>query len=171
MKKYNIKRRTISQTNSSRKLSEITKLKISKKTKKRFNNPKNNPMFGKSHTEEAKEKMVKNHPRISGKDHHLYNPNLTNKDRIERRGIPKYKQWSKNILNLFNYTCQSCNDSTGGNLVAHHLEGWHWCKELRYEINNGICLCENCHNAFHKIFGYIYNTTKQYVQFIVLYNE
>lgn len=169
-KEYNISRRNQSETNKIRPISKEMKSKISKKAKERFKNPKNNPMYGKKHTIESRKKISLNHSKISGKDHHLYKPELSEKDRIDRRGIPKYRIWSQNIQKLFNYTCQVCTDKTGGNLVAHHLEGYHWCKELRSDLNNGICLCDTCHIKFHKQYGTVYNTTEQFIKFIGVYN-
>ena len=48
---------------------------------------------------------------------------------------------------------------------SHHLDGYDWCKERRIDINNGVCLCENCHKEFHKIYGYGNNTKEQYIEF------
>jgi hypothetical protein len=165
LKKYKIKRRTKTETNKIRKISNKTKKKISIKAKIRFRIPKNNPMFGKKHTLQSVLKMIKNHPHISGKNHYNYNPNITNKERINKRFPLKYQRWTQSILKFYNYTCQICGDNKGHNLVAHHLNGWHWCKELRIDKFNGICLCENCHKNFHSTYGYKYNTIEQFLMF------
>lgn len=166
MKIYEIPRRSISETNHLRTFSEKTKNKMSKKAKTRFKNPKNNPMYGRKHSKNSLDLMIKNHPRISGKNHFKYNPTLSKKDRISRRCLTQYTDWSKYILKNGKYTCTICKDSKGGNLEAHHLEGYHWCKQLRFEISNGICLCNKCHKLFHKKFGNVFNTTEQFVEFI-----
>ena len=63
-------------------------------------------------------------------------------------------------------TCQYCNDSTGGNLIAHHLDGYANNLELRIILNNGITLCKDCHSKFHNQYGYNNNTKEQFKKFI-----
>ena len=58
--------------------------------------------------------------------------------------------------------CRSC----GGKLTSHHLEGFHWCKDLRFDITNGIPLCLKCHAKFHFIYTSFYNTAEQFLEFI-----
>ena len=87
--------------------------------------------------------------------------------KIENRKITsqEYRNWRTDIFEIGGYTCDKCGDSTGGNLVAHHLESWGSNKELRYSVSNGVCLCKNCHTIFHKIYGFGNNTTQQYLEF------
>lgn len=93
-----------------------------------------------------------------------WNPNLTEEDRGDRRLNYKYKEWVLAIFKIHNYTCNICKEC-GCELNAHHLDGWNWCKEKRYDIANGDCLCEYCHNLFHDIHGRGNNTKEQFNQF------
>lgn len=93
-----------------------------------------------------------------------YNPNLTEQDRIDRRLVPEYIGWSKQILNRDNYTCQICK-VVGGKLAAHHLDGWHWCEKRRFDLTNGITLCNKCHRDFHKKYGRKNNTEQQFLEY------
>lgn len=102
---------------------------------------------------------------LRGKNNPNWNKNLTNKERLIRRNVITNELWIKNIFRRDNYTCQSCFQR-GNKLVAHHLEGYHWCKELRFEESNGVTLCEKCHNIFHKIYTNFWNTTLQYLEYI-----
>jgi len=56
----------------------------------------------------------------------------------------RYKIWRKAVFERDNYTCQVCK-GVGGYLIAHHIKSWAYYPELRYQINNGITLCESCH--------------------------
>lgn len=48
---------------------------------------------------------------------------------------------------------------------AHHLNGWNWCEEGRYDVDNGVTLCESCHLDFHNKYGYGNNTEAQFEQY------
>lgn len=110
-------------------------------------------------------KMQKEKPVLKGKEHYRYNHDLTEEDRMGRRLQEGYNDWSKQVKEKNNYTCQRCGQ-IGGKLCSHHLDGYNWCKEKRLDINNGVCLCEKCHNEFHKIYGKGDNTKEQYMEFI-----
>jgi len=60
----------------------------------------------------------------------------------------KRTRWRLGILKRDNYCCQKCDfkDRTGMKLQAHHIKPVRDCnKEEKYDINNGLCLCLNCH--------------------------
>ena len=63
-----------------------------------------------------------------------------------------------------NYTCDITGER-GGKLNAHHLESWSNNKELRFDINNLVCLSEKIHKEFHSKFGKTNNTKEQYEDF------
>jgi len=61
---------------------------------------------------------------------------------------PQYKKWRSDVFTRDNWTCQTCGIKgceTGGYLVAHHIKSWAKYPELRFDVNNGITLCLECH--------------------------
>ncbi len=101
----------------------------------------------------------------NGDKNRNWNPNLTDEDRKYYRHTTKNKKWRKLVFERDNFICQCCfNDSD--EIRAHHLDGWHWCIEKRYNIDNGITLCYDCHNNFHSICGVMYNTREQFMEFV-----
>ena len=75
-----------------------------------------------------------NHPNWKGgisKDSH----SLTN---------PQYKEWRSKVFERDNWTCQTCGER-GCYLEPHHIKGWAKYPELRFELTNGVTLCQECH--------------------------
>ena len=99
-----------------------------------------------------------------GKLHPRYNHNLTDEEREKRRlSDPDYENWRNQVKQNANYTCDCCG-KRGGELHSHHLYSYSKHKDLRTDINNGVCLCEQCHRQFHSEFGND-NTKEQYQNF------
>lgn len=89
---------------------------------------------------------------------------FTSSQRKRERLLFDQKQLALKCLNLHNFTCNVCGQR-GGVLNAHHLNSWHSHKELRFDIANLVCLCEECHRNFHREFSYKNNTIDQYSAF------
>lgn len=100
-----------------------------------------------------------------GYNHYLYNPNITEEERITIRHYAEYGKWRNEVFERDKYTCQICGDCRGGNLNAHHLNGYTDFPEQRTEVNNGITLCEECHTTFHKQYGFWHNIKEQFYEF------
>lgn len=77
-------------------------------------------------------------------------------------------RFSQKVYKRDNYTCIKCK-KRGGYLNAHHLDGYHWCIKKRDDINNGVTLCRNCHNNFHRIYNNKNNTRQQFEEFMRIY--
>ena len=89
-----------------------------------------------------------------GKDHPNWNPNRSADSRI--RTSNEYLDWRKLVFERDNYTCVCCGNT--GRLNAHHIYAFSNYKELRLDINNGITLCNACHNvnskgSLHNVYG------------------
>ena len=64
------------------------------------------------------------------------------------RRSPAYQEWRVIVLERDKYTCQHC-EQTGGRLVVHHVKTFKMHPELRLVPDNGIVLCNSCHEKLH----------------------
>lgn len=104
---------------------------------------------------------------ISGKNSVHYNPNLSEEDRKrDRRYDPKEREWRIKVFKRDKFTCQKCGKYSRNDANAHHKDAHHWCVERRYDVDNGVTLCSECHQDFHKLYGYKHNTESQYIEWI-----
>lgn len=81
------------------------------------------------------------------------------------------REWTKNVKERDNYICQCCGSNKKRGMAAHHILGWAIHEDKRYDLDNGICLCEKCHNpflkgSFHQSYGTRNNTTEQLLKYI-----
>lgn len=105
---------------------------------------------------------------VTGKNNPRWNHELTEEDRLHSRKYPEYERWRKSVYERDDYTCQKCKSKRGGDLVAHHINGYHWDEVSRVELDNGVTLCEKCHLEFHATYGYGDNDLFQFAQFMDL---
>lgn len=85
------------------------------------------------------------------------------------RTSDRYKTWRMSIFKKSNFKCERCGilSSKGIPLNAHHIYDWKNHIELRFDIDNGITLCENCHRIFHSKF----KSPNNYDQIILFLKE
>lgn len=77
----------------------------------------------------------------------------------DKRDSPDYKKWRNEVYKRDNYCCVKCKSKIKIN--AHHIKSWKYYPELRYEISNGVTLCEKCHIKLHQEKGY--NTSEDVI--------
>ncbi len=151
---------------------KISKALTGKKKKKRSGEHSkrlSNALKGRTFSERHKrnlskalkgKKLSKEHTRkmsevMKGKKNPNWKGGITSKNQQER-GSAKTREWRMAVFLRDNFTCQfcgaRCHRGLGKSvfLVAHHIKSWARHKSLRYDIDNGITLCEDCHSLVHK---------------------
>jgi hypothetical protein len=77
---------------------------------------------------------------------------ITKQNKLDRTRA-EYREWRESVFVRDNYTCQKCGKKNGNGyrvyLQAHHKEKWSDNKEKRFDIDNGITLCKDCHLLEH----------------------
>lgn len=140
----------ISKSRKGQKISDETKKKMSEVRKGR---EATYGFLGKKHTLEARRlnseaKKGENNPRWKGGITEL---------RHQIRNCFEYRMWRSDVFHRDRFICQNCNKK--GTMRAHHIKPFGVileeynimtlqeaidCSEL-WDINNGITLCEKCH--------------------------
>lgn len=132
----------------------------------KYNSGENNHMFGK--------KLDDNHPivirnKLISEDPTLH-PNYKDGNSLDSRNSNKFKEWSEEVKNKYDNTCDCCGYNRRIALKAHHLYSYEANKDIALDVENGVALCANCHEEFHKQYGYGNNTKEQYIIFKEVYN-
>lgn len=73
-------------------------------------------------------------------------------------------QWAIKVKERDNYTCQRCGD-TDRDMHSHHILGYMDNINRRYDLDNGICLCAECHYEYHRIYGKVGSTISDLIEF------
>lgn len=103
-----------------------------------------------------------------------WNPDITDEQRESKRCLPEYRQWRMSVFERDEYTCKCCGGKgvrlgskcKSNYLNAHHIFNFKDWVELRYDVDNGVTLCNLCHHKFHQIYGNRDNTDKQLKEFL-----
>lgn len=74
----------------------------------------------------------------------------TKEERRKLRESPEYEQWRKAVYRRDRWTCQWCH-IRGVKVHAHHVKSFYLHPKLRFVVDNGITLCEECHRKIHKL--------------------
>ena len=98
----------------------------------------------------------------SGENSPMWNGGVTPESEKIRRS-KEYIKWRNSVFLRDNYICQCCGEASGGNLNAHHIYNFSEYTNMRFDINNGITMCDACHNpnkvgSFHYVYGTHNNT-------------
>lgn len=113
---------------------------------------------GKKFSEEWKRKLSEAHKGVKLSEYHKQRQN-ENRRRGElhpfwkggrSRGYKtgyystEYKDWRMKVFVRDNFTCVNCR-KVGCYLTAHHIKSFAHYPELRFDLSNGVTLCDECH--------------------------
>lgn len=104
---------------------------------------------GRKLSREAKRKAIATLEanRRRGEDHPSWKGGITSENRKIRKSS-EYKEWRRQVFERDSYTCRHCQ-VRGGYLHPHHIKSFAEYPELRFEVDNGITLCKECHRKVH----------------------
>lgn len=106
---------------------------------------------------------------LSGENSPHWKSDITMEERNSRmRNCTEYNDMVKRVIARDKHTCQRCGKICNHDAEVHHLDGYSWCKEKRYDDTNCVTLCEECHKNFHLIYTKNNNTKEQYEEWIGL---
>lgn len=85
-------------------------------------------------------------PNMQGENHPQYIKDRTLLVQSEKKHLDgRYREWMFSVKKRDNWKCKISNSDCRGRLESHHILNWKDYPELRYEINNGITLCQAHH--------------------------
>jgi 5-methylcytosine-specific restriction endonuclease McrA len=100
---------------------------------------------GHIHSEETRKRISKNRKgKAMGEKNGVWKGGCS---KYYRMGYytPAYKQWRKSVFERDNFSCRECG-MKDVYLTAHHVKSFAYHPGLRYDLDNGLTLCEPCHS-------------------------
>jgi len=106
--------------------------------------------IGRMWTKESRRKNSESH---KGSKCHFYKGGVSKLKRYKHYNNLDYKIWREDVFKRDNYTCQRCGirSKKGTKVVLHphHIKSYTYYPEIRYDIDNGLTLCVQCHRIEH----------------------
>lgn len=84
-----------------------------------------------------------------GENHYNWKGGITPVNQVLRQSA-EYKIWRDAVFRRDGYQCSFCKHK-GKGLEAHHRRTWSGHPELRFDVDNGITFCKQCHKAIHRL--------------------
>ena len=83
-----------------------------------------------------------------GENHWNWQGGITEENHALRCSA-EYANWRIFVFARDKYRCMECG-GVDGVLNAHHIKKWSEYPELRFDVDNGLTLCEKCHKELHR---------------------
>ena len=165
LKLLNIKKRKKNAYRTGTKHSEETKRKMAeairgRKSSKETRRKVSLAGIGRKWTESQRDKFIK-----------TFKANKSNRGKIpwnwqgkssvntRLRKSAQYKEWRLAVYQRDGFKCVGCGDNRGGNLQAHHKLSFAKYPKERFNVGNGVTLCNECHAAIHPDLKFVKSPT------------
>lgn len=83
---------------------------------------------------------------------------------FDRKDDYGYIRWAQEVKRRDHFVCCICG-LKGVALNSHHMNSWADHPAERYDVPNGVTLCESCHDRYHDTYGKGKNTKEQFEEF------
>lgn len=101
-----------------------------------------------------------------GKNHYRWKGGITPLNEKIRKS-EKYKKWRAKVFRRDNWTCQECGHRNKKGIRkkfhVHHIKSFSEYPRLRFKVENGKTLCEDCHKKTDN-YGIKLNCDKQFLR-------
>lgn len=87
----------------------------------------------------------KHYPEMCGKNNPAWIADRTQLKKRNERNDSMYQDWRKQVIKRDDSICKLQNENCLGYKIVHHILPWKDYPEERYNINNGITLCQYHH--------------------------
>lgn len=111
------------------------------------------------------EERLKNSESKKGEKCYIWKGGVSPINKRLRRSS-QFRIWREEVFKRDNWTCRKCY-SRGVVLHPHHIKNFAEYPELRFDVRNGMTLCENCHKQFHNRFNNRKNNDDQLAEYLL----
>jgi len=107
-----------------------------------------------------------------GEKHHSWKPadQCVGGEAWKIRNSIEYAEWRIAVWSRDKNLCKVCKTRQKV-MVAHHLDGFNIFPDKRFDVNNGVTLCDKHHISFHTNYGFGNNTKEQFEEYLVQTTE
>jgi len=100
---------------------------------------------------QSEEEIEARRKRWSGLGNPRWLGGITPENKKIRNSI-QFRLWREAVYARDNWTCQECGER-GCYIEAHHIKSFINHESLRFDINNGLTLCRECHKKTDNFCG------------------
>ena len=83
--------------------------------------------------------------KLTGEKARAWKGGLSQRKRGDERNDSAYQCWVREVKKRDKWRCRVNNEDCSGYCEVHHILSWRDYPELRYDVNNGITLCQAHH--------------------------